>query len=154
FGTVAALRPHWDELINACSNLPRPEAAFRDSLFAATLDHMVADGNLIFVNDRQRARSRFFEMIHYMRHLRQRTHKYPQPEQTPELVEMIKAEVVERERPLRQVTHDALLSEIVTISECLTEIESPSWANDVNLIEAAEWARGVFENFLVRAFKE
>src|SRR5262245_52634533 len=46
FGSIEKLRPHWDDEINKCRPAARPEIAFRDSLFAATLDRMVANGDL------------------------------------------------------------------------------------------------------------
>lgn len=152
FGSVASIRPEWDRLIDALIPQPGNEPAFRDALFAATLQRLVADGDLLFVTDRQRVRSRFFETVHYIRNLRQRTNKHSQIDDAPELVEMIKAEAVKRERPIRSLNHDAMLEGVRDVIARLQGTPPPPWAGDVNLDDIAQWALNVFENFLGKAF--
>jgi hypothetical protein len=150
FGSVENLRPHWDRVVEEMSPPAPGDDSFRDALFTATLDRMVSDGDLLFVNDRQRVRSRFFETVHYLRHLRQRTQKYPRLEEAPGLVEMIKAEVAERERPVRESSHNDLLA---AINEALEELrEGSALPLDVGLAEVAEWSAAVFADFLASAF--
>ena len=73
----------------------------RDAALSASLQRMCNEGHALFVSDRQRIRSRAFEVLHYLRNLRQRTRPHPLSDDEYRIVDMIKLESVERERPHR-----------------------------------------------------
>jgi hypothetical protein len=151
FGSIVDLRSEWNAALG--HRLPaQDDKDFQDALFEATLDRMANDGDLVFVTDRQRARSRAFETVHYLRQLRQRTRKYPGITDAPRLIEMVKAEPKRRARPTRthniaelhKYVDDALVSiEEATLSEIMGSVDFP---------ELIDWALEVFDDFLVRAF--
>lgn len=153
FGSIADLRSEW----NAALSQLLPEQGdkdVQDALFEATLNRMADDGDLVFVTDRQRARSRAFETVHYLRQLRQRTRKYPGITDSPRLIEMVKAEPKRRARPIR--THNiAELHE--NIDDALAGIEEATLSEAMGIVdfpELVDWALEIFDDFLVRAFRD
>ncbi|MCL4206660.1 MAG: DEAD/DEAH box helicase [Pirellulaceae bacterium] len=77
------------------------EPLLADALLQELLLRLHAEGDIVLLGDRQRARSRAFEIVHYLGHLRQRTHAGEREGVQPRLVEMIKVDAVPRQRPLR-----------------------------------------------------
>ena len=73
------------------------------AIFDALLSELHRRGDILLVGDRQRARSRAFEVVHYLRRLKQRTDSKERDGIRPELVDMVKVEVQKRERPIRSV---------------------------------------------------
>src|SRR5579864_5754501 len=102
FGSVAELRKDWESffddptLISSDPRLGDPN--FGDEFFEATLEQLARQGDLVFAYDRQRARSRVFETVHYLRQLRQRLHSHSAISESAPLVEMVKVETIRRQQ--------------------------------------------------------
>jgi len=120
----------------------------RDSLFTQMMDRMRRDGDVLFVTDRQRARSRAFEVVHYLRNLRQRTPQQDRRGERPRLVEMMKVEVQPRQRPVRDRTIDELLA----AADAVAELPPLEPFEAFPLGAAVTPLREAFGEFLSRAF--
>ena len=151
FASIADLSGEWRAIVG--SRTPNQEdEKFQDALFQATLERIARDGDLVFANDRQRARSRAFETVHYLRHLRQRTRKFPAPNQAPRLIEQIKAETKLRSRPDRRHSVSDLREAIENALINVNESPLATIAGDLDLVELADWTLEVFEDFVNRLF--
>lgn len=74
-----------------------------ESIFQLFIRRLRDEGDLVLSGDRLRARSRAFEVVHYLRNLKQRTRKGERDGVSPSLVELLKVEVRERTRPQRTI---------------------------------------------------
>jgi len=118
FGSIQSLQQTFSATMQRLAprlQLPPADLAdhvFMTDLFQAVLGELQSRGDLVFATDRQRARSRVFEFVHYLRNLRQRTSRGERDHLRPRLVEMVKVEVRERERAVRDVGIDDFLEGI------------------------------------------
>jgi hypothetical protein len=149
FGSISDLRLAWDKRIEQIE-IADADPKFCDELFDLTLDRLVDQGDLVFVNDRQRMRSRTYENIHYLRHLRQRLDPTMPIDSAAGLVEMVKAETVQRQRPERNYTVDDLCD---VITEAIYADGTPPIGDGIeNFTEIALDTLELFRSFLARIF--
>jgi hypothetical protein len=153
FGSVADLRQEWNTFFEDAAPAitgPDGEGGLHDEVFEATLERLAEQGDLVFVYDRQRARSRVFETVHYLRQLRQRLMSHNSIDESPPLVEMVKAETVRRQRPVRDVGIDDVIAAIEDVLYAERTLPIAEGIEDFEglALEVLE----VFRDFLIRAF--
>jgi hypothetical protein len=155
FGSLQSCRPVFVSALQSLAtrlNLSAAELTDNvlvDELFQALLSEMRKRGDLVFASDRQRARSRFFETVHYIRNLRQRTAKGEREGIRPRLVEMLKVEVRKRERPVRDF---GLSSFMEGTGDLPYDADNPLF-DELPISSVYDELQEDFEEFLQRAFR-
>ena len=158
FGSVTDLFPVFHALVTNCGedlglrSTERNDLLLINATFQEFLLLLFREGEVVFVGDRQRARSRAFEIVHYLRHLRQRTHRGEKRGIAPPLVDMIKVEVTKRQRPHRSETIEDMFD-----VDALDEIDDGEAGEILRLeegeyFEVEEFVNNAFERFLQKAF--
>ena len=163
FGSVTELRREfdgfWPQRFSSLENAEKEDDILKATVFDGLLSELHHRGDLVLVGDRQRARSRAFEVVHYLRRLKQRTHSRERLGLAPELVDMIKVEVQKRERPIRSVSIDELMDDL---EEKLTDTVDFEQVEDYLSVpsgvsfeyEVLPFAIDSFRTFLINTFSE
>src|SRR5207244_548487 len=97
-----------------------------------------------------RARSRVFETVHYLRQLRQRLTPHNSIAESLPLVEMVKAETVRRQRPVRNASVHTV---IAAIEDAIYGLGTSPIAEGIEDFEGLAFeVLEVFRDFVERAF--
>jgi hypothetical protein len=150
---VEAVEPVRDFFQRYAAELDAPaaklaEPLMSDALFQGLLQRLHAEGDIVLLGDRQRARSRAFEIVHYLSNLRQRTHAGERDGVQPRLVEMVKVEAVPRQRPIR----DQTIADLAARAEAVLELEPKPELEALLPIEVAEPLSQAFRQMLLKSF--
>jgi hypothetical protein len=138
------LKEEIDKTIKAYG-LNKHRRASREQTFTSFLDFLIKEDLVSYVYDRQRIRSRVFEIIHYLSNLRQRLNNKDSIDNSPRLVEMLKVEFKRRTRPKRDEDAQSVIGE--RISDLIMNEDSENAYTEL-LYDSDSALISIFKRFL------